>query len=87
MSTFLTIMYILSTVFSLYGFMPTIYDVWKKNIISANFKTYILWSLSCTITFLYMFIVNKDIVLIMISGIHLLFTVLILLGIIYRRYK
>ena len=70
MEGIITIVYAFTAVISFYGYYPTLKDLIKDKKNSANYKSYIIWSVEYIITLIYVAMVLKDLLLSVILLFH-----------------
>ena len=61
--------YALTGIIVVLGYLPTIRDLYNKKK-SANTPSYIIWTLSASITFMYALFIIKDLLLIIVTGLN-----------------
>jgi hypothetical protein len=67
------------------GYIPTIKDLTKK-IASANILSYIIWTFSSCISFLYALLIISDLLLTIVSGVNFLCCTIILILALRLKY-
>jgi len=81
----LTISYAATGVIGLVGYWPTIKDLYHHNKPSANISSYLLWSSTGGISFLYAIFILQDLLLRIVSGMN--FTACLIVLILSIRLK
>jgi hypothetical protein len=66
----LTILYGICGVISIIGYFPTIKDIYKHKLLSANILSYVLWTFTTGITFLYGLFILDDLLFRIVSGMN-----------------
>lgn len=67
------------------GYIPTIKDLWFHNKMSANISSYVIWTASTGISFLYSLFILPDLLFRIVSGLNFVFcAVILLLGLALR---
>jgi hypothetical protein len=70
------------------GYIPTIKDLWHHKKMSANISSYIIWTLTSGITFLYALFILPDMLFRIVSGLNFTCCAIILilsLSLYYRK--
>jgi len=70
LTTIISILYATTGIIAIIGYTPTIRDLLRKKR-SANYHSYMIWTASSTITFLYALIVIGDLLLRLMTGLLL----------------
>ena len=86
--TIIALLYASVGIIGFVGYFPTVKDLVKK-IPSANLNSYIVWTYSSCITFLYALLVVSDLLLEVVTGLNFLACVTILIlavGLKYGKY-
>lgn len=69
------------------GYIPTIKDLWLHKKMSANISSYIIWTASYGISFLYALFILPDLLFRIVSGLNFASCALILLLSIALKYR
>lgn len=72
---------------SVIGFIPTIKDLWLLKKKSANLSSYIIWTATGGISFLYSLFIVPDLLFRIVSGLNFVFCALVLLLSITLKYR
>ncbi len=84
-TTALTFIYGIGWIVTLFGYFPTMKDLWQKKP-SANTSTYIVWTITMFFSSLYGIFVLKDLVFIVVVSLQLLACLMILILRIRLKY-
>jgi len=74
---FITFLYACTAIIGIWGYYPTLKDLIKDKILSANHKTYMLWTLEYFIAVLYIGLITKDLLLTLVLFVNLSICLLI----------
>ena len=83
--TIITFLYAGTGIIATIGYLPTIKDLIKK-VTSANIHSYILWTISSCITFLYAYLIISDLLLEIITGLNFISCAIILILTLKLKY-
>lgn len=82
----ISFLYGLGGIIGLTAFIPTILDLIKK-IPSANIKSYIIWTSTSFITFLYAYFVVEDLLFKLIAGFNFILCLIVLILALNLKYR
>lgn len=84
---FLVFAYAATGVVATIGYFPTIRDLWHHKKMSANLNSYIIWTFTGGITFLYSLFILPNLLFRIVSGLSFACCAIILLLSMQLRYK
>ncbi len=84
--TIIVLLYASTVIIATIGYFPTIKDLINKRA-SANIHSYVIWTFSSCVTFLYALLVISDLLLEIITGINFASCVIILILVLKLKYQ
>jgi len=82
----ITFLYATTGIIAIIGYIPTIRDLTKRTA-SANIYSYIIWTFSSCITFLYALLIISDLLLEIVTGLNFVSCATILILALRLKYK
>jgi hypothetical protein len=84
--TIIAFLYVSTTIITTIGYIPTIRDLTKK-IASVNLHSYIVWTFTSCIAFLYALLIISDLFLEIVTGLNFVSCAIILIFALKLKYE